>query len=918
MTKKTEEKLNKNLDHKQNGLLFTYKNISFRLPNENVNSINTSSLQPFLKESYDLMQAMRKVKSQNLFGEINIAELAKKYSFNPFDYQIKNVETMLNRFNGKGVFGDQVGLGKTCEALITAHAMFETGAIRNALIVLPSSVEAGWEKEIHKKFDGIFSIYSNQTLEQTILDIEQDNQRPLQQKGFRLYFITDKQIKRALFSLNIANIDADTEELVLQAASSNEANHGIRENYLKEIKQKLAEALSDSLHSSKYNPHEILDPFDDCALTNEERTALIKFVEEEIIEKYNCIENRPSRELNKSKINKLIGESENAENPGWLYSLKYQQEITTKYALENNTLKKLFYGGDKRLIDLLIVDEIHTFYTNSSNTTKKGAYYQEDDFEQAELRKTQSETVKILANISKKFCILLSATPIRYSLDDVFDLLYIADKNRVGGNLKNGRSYFFNTICQLSDENTEHALSEMIFDEQRKENFFGFVNNFFTRQNACDVEEDMQGVDKGLLSRNETMPRDTILETCILYHCQKGRKEKSEQEARKDFDAWKKNTFMDENRKRHFFTAIDSSLIEAVIDNKNCTLEEKQNAHCLVDWRRRKKKGFAVLLKENESSSDTFAQKIAKNTASLESRLQELQENLNLESPSDSLLLNDFVFLSNVQENSSLAKICQTDAYEHISTEIKDLRTSLLYDTVLCYVSHVNARNFVREYLQQQEGFQDRVIITQDHKKIEEKVSLKDYNRIAIVDKGLQAGVNLQQYHTFVFAQMDIAGTRLLEPVDIEQWLGRIYRTGQTKNCRIVSILKTYMCGQNKNPDPSFLKWYYEILNDADGLNLYGDNTPDVAFMQPVIVDYLRQFFQKFFHNELSVENNIKKLLHLPPDSRRKDIQRYGFAELLELCYVCAQENVKVDMKEFVREKIREVAKMDGFKNTKR
>ena len=121
------------------------------------------------------------------------------------------------------------------------------------------------------------------------------------------------------------------------------------------------------------------------------------------------------------------------------------------------------------------------------------------------------------------------------------------------------------------------------------------------------------------------------------------------------------------------------------------------------------------------------------------------------------------------------------------------------------------------------------------------------YNPFVIVDVGFQAGVNLQKYDTLIFAQMDIKGERLLEPVDIEQWIGRIHRTGQIKTCRIITILTTNMRGED--PDPAFLRWYYDILADAEGFDLYGNNTPDVAFVQPIVTDMLKK--------ELKVTDNL-------------------------------------------------------------
>ena len=41
---------------------------------------------------------------------------------------------------------------------MTAHAMFESGAIRNALLIVPEKTKDGWKNEIAEKFPDIFTI----------------------------------------------------------------------------------------------------------------------------------------------------------------------------------------------------------------------------------------------------------------------------------------------------------------------------------------------------------------------------------------------------------------------------------------------------------------------------------------------------------------------------------------------------------------------------------------------------------------------------------------------------------------------------------------------------------------------------------------------------------------------------------------
>jgi hypothetical protein len=193
-------------------------------------------------------------------------------------------------------------------------------------------------------------------------------------------------------------------------------------------------------------------------------------------------------------------------------------------------------------------------------------------------------------------------------------------------------------------------------------------------------------------------------------------------------------------------------------------------------------------------------------------------------------------------------------------------------------------------------------------------ITAKNYHQFMVLDQGMQAGINLQQYHTFIFMQMDLLGTRLLEPVDIEQWIGRIHRTGQVRTARIITVLNTFMQNGERNPEREFLKWYYGILDDAKGLDLYGDTTPDIAFLQPVIVDALRAVLHmKGNYPEMLLEvmaacgtekgvdpavlRSAQGKMKL---TRNKETVKYSFSELLELYYYMG-DNWRTLVRELIR-----------------
>jgi hypothetical protein len=58
--------------------------------------------------------------------------------FAPFDYQIHAAQTMLRRFRGRGMFCDEVGLGKTIEVGLVLKEYLARNVIQRVMLVTPS------------------------------------------------------------------------------------------------------------------------------------------------------------------------------------------------------------------------------------------------------------------------------------------------------------------------------------------------------------------------------------------------------------------------------------------------------------------------------------------------------------------------------------------------------------------------------------------------------------------------------------------------------------------------------------------------------------------------------------------------------------------------------------------------------------
>jgi SNF2 family DNA or RNA helicase len=68
------------------------------------------------------------------------------------DHQIRTAKTVLQRFHGRALLCDEVGLGKTIEAGLVFDELRMRGLIRSALVLVPPSLIEQWQGEMRRKF----------------------------------------------------------------------------------------------------------------------------------------------------------------------------------------------------------------------------------------------------------------------------------------------------------------------------------------------------------------------------------------------------------------------------------------------------------------------------------------------------------------------------------------------------------------------------------------------------------------------------------------------------------------------------------------------------------------------------------------------------------------------------------------------
>lgn len=76
--------------------------------------------------------------------------------FEPFEYQMKSVKSIINRFKGRALLSDEVGLGKTVEAGMAMLEYIMRGLVRKVIILTPPSLVQQWENEMKRKFNQDF------------------------------------------------------------------------------------------------------------------------------------------------------------------------------------------------------------------------------------------------------------------------------------------------------------------------------------------------------------------------------------------------------------------------------------------------------------------------------------------------------------------------------------------------------------------------------------------------------------------------------------------------------------------------------------------------------------------------------------------------------------------------------------------
>ncbi len=96
--------------------------------------------------------------------DANISENAivtsTNFKIQPLPHQLLAVDFVINRFEPRSLIADEVGLGKTIEAILVYEEFKLRGIVKKVLIVVPSGLVLQWHEELLNKFHEQFIIYT--------------------------------------------------------------------------------------------------------------------------------------------------------------------------------------------------------------------------------------------------------------------------------------------------------------------------------------------------------------------------------------------------------------------------------------------------------------------------------------------------------------------------------------------------------------------------------------------------------------------------------------------------------------------------------------------------------------------------------------------------------------------------------------
>ncbi|WP_457551027.1 DEAD/DEAH box helicase [Desulfobacula sp.] len=110
-----------------------------------------SNPEPASPEAYELALLSHEIRFAESFE--NLICLPWLTQVKSFWYQEETAKKVLKQFRGRAMLSDEVGLGKTIEALIVLTEYIKRGMVKTGLILTPTPLVSQWKEELKSKFN---------------------------------------------------------------------------------------------------------------------------------------------------------------------------------------------------------------------------------------------------------------------------------------------------------------------------------------------------------------------------------------------------------------------------------------------------------------------------------------------------------------------------------------------------------------------------------------------------------------------------------------------------------------------------------------------------------------------------------------------------------------------------------------------
>ncbi|MBD1371671.1 DEAD/DEAH box helicase [Hazenella sp. IB182357] len=129
------------------------KSIPIRMNRTWISELQNRVEQDTLWSSWEAFQlAIEAAEAESIPSFDSLVCLKQLYGFEPLPHQIEVAKKVIHQMRGRAILADEVGLGKTIEAGLVLKEYLLRGLVKNALILVPSSLVLQWTRELSQKF----------------------------------------------------------------------------------------------------------------------------------------------------------------------------------------------------------------------------------------------------------------------------------------------------------------------------------------------------------------------------------------------------------------------------------------------------------------------------------------------------------------------------------------------------------------------------------------------------------------------------------------------------------------------------------------------------------------------------------------------------------------------------------------------